>query len=97
MAQTILLDFTVGVKHVATPDLQDFVSKKVENGLNELFPNIRKLCNYRPEDGLYIVYSNDDIVLVTLRVYKSGLVTLAIEYPKGESDVPVVTFDVSIA
>lgn len=95
-AQTILLDFSIEASRIEDELSLKEVAKKLEKGLMEYFPKLKLIFETSTTDGYYYLYSENQTILLNARFFTHGLITLNIEYFKGEQDQPILSFDVSI-
>lgn len=95
-AQTILLDLSIEPDRISDTASQKDVVKQLEKGLNEFFPNLCQVFETSTNDGYYCLYSENGKVMLASRLYHHGLITINIDFYKGEHDLPAISFDVSI-
>lgn len=93
-ANTILLDFSVDPSAVKNESQVSVVSSNIENVLREYLANLKVLTTIRLETDLLKLYSSDGGLSATLRIFNTGLITLNIEFFKGESQEALLSFEV---
>lgn len=94
-AQTVLLDFSIDSSRISDEVAQKDVVKLLEKGLLEFFPQIKLIFETSTSDGHLCVFSQNDTVYVNARFFNHGIITINIEFFKGDAEQPIVNFDVS--
>ncbi|XP_015836536.1 spermine synthase isoform X2 [Tribolium castaneum] len=90
---TILMDFSVDPSAVKNDSQVSVVSSNIENVLREYLANLKTLTTIRLETDVLRLYSSDGGLSATLRIFNTGLITLNIEYLKGESQEALLSFE----
>lgn len=93
---TLLLDFSIDPSQVKSENQITILTTKVENILRDFLTNFKSANSFHVEGSTIKIYTSDLGTITTLRVYDHGLLTLNIEYYKGETQEAVVSFEVSI-
>lgn len=93
-ANTLLLDFTVQPGDLKNEQDMSAAATKVENVLRDHLTNLKLVDSFPVEGGLFRLYTSDRGVVTGVRVFGSGLVTLNIEYFRGEGQEPVLDYKV---
>ncbi|KAF5284245.1 hypothetical protein FQR65_LT00245 [Abscondita terminalis] len=83
--QTILMDFCVDPKDVKTDSQLSILSTNIENVLRDYLSNLKLASTIPVEGEIYKVYTGDMKSILTLRIFNSGMITINIEYLKGEN------------
>lgn len=92
---TILLDFSVDPNCVKNDNQLSVISTNVENVLRDYLTNMKLQNNMMLDDSLFKLYSGDLGVICTVRVFNNGLVTINIEYYKGDKQEPLIDYEVT--
>lgn len=95
-AETVLLDLTIDPSRIGDEVAQKDVVKLLEKGLLEYFPQLKLVFETSTFDGHLCIFSHLDSVYVHARFFNNGIVTINIEFFKGDNEQPLVSFDVSI-
>lgn len=93
---TILLDFSVDPAQVQSDNQISILLTKIENILRDYLTNIKLINNFTVDGSTIKVFTSDLATLTTLRIYNHGLITINIEYFKGDNQEPVISFEVRI-
>ncbi|KAK4878129.1 hypothetical protein RN001_010635 [Aquatica leii] len=83
--QTTLLDFSVDPKDVKNESQLSILTTNIENVLRDFLINLKLMSTFSLDGEIYKVYTGDMKSVVTLRIFNSGLITINIEYLKGEN------------
>lgn len=92
---TILLDFSVDPDQVKNQIQQNTLAQNIENVLRDYLTNLSVLNSLPLDGGLFKLYTSDMGATTALRIFNNGLITLNIDYFKGEKQEPIFNFDVS--
>ncbi|ALC43687.1 CG4300 [Drosophila busckii] len=94
-AQTILFDFTLSAESQTTTSAQrQEVAKVIRSELELLFPQLE--LGYvleTPENGYFAVLHENKETIVTIRIFKQGLLTINVEYYLPDGKEPLISFD----
>ncbi|XP_018567415.1 spermine synthase isoform X1 [Anoplophora glabripennis] len=90
---TILLDFSVDPSVVKNESRLSVVATNVENILREYLTSLKHINSFNYDGGLIKVYTCDPGATVNLRVYSNGLITINVDYFKGDKQEPILTYD----
>ncbi|KAJ8980823.1 hypothetical protein NQ317_000556 [Molorchus minor] len=88
---TILLDFSVDPSTVKNESQLPILATNVENVLRDYLSNLKHVNSFNLNGGLVKIYTSDPGATINLRVYDNGLITVNIDYFKGEEQEPIVT------
>lgn len=91
---TILLDFSVDPSVVKTESQLPVIASNIENVLREYLSGLKLLTSIPFETDLFQLYSGEGGISVNLRIFKTGLITINIEYLKNERDEELLNFEV---
>lgn len=94
--QTVLLDFSIDPCRITDEFSRKNVMKVIIDCLANHFKNITFVYDILTADGYLSVYSDKNIVFFNIRLFNHGIITINIEYYKAETEVQMLTFDVSI-
>lgn len=93
--QTVLLDFSIDpvriVDEIASKDLLKFIKQ----GLNKYFENLKFVYDLKTEDGYLCLFTDKNLVFIQIRFFNHGIITINIEYYKGETENQIMSFEVS--
>lgn len=92
---TLLLDFSVQPSDLKNENDMSTVALKVENVLRDYLTNLKPVDSFAVDGGLFKLYTSDRGVVTSVRVYDSGLVTVNVEYFKGEGQEAILDYKVS--
>lgn len=92
---TILLDFSVDPKSAKNDSALTLLASNIEEVFRDFLTNLKVINNFNLDGSLVKIYTADTGALVNLRIFTSGLITVNIDYFKGDSDDPLLSFDVS--
>ncbi|CAH2005373.1 unnamed protein product [Acanthoscelides obtectus] len=92
-ANTILLDFSVEPAAVKNDNQMQVVATNIENVLKDYLTSLKQVQGLPFQGGLLRLYTADPGVTVFIRIYGNGLITINMEYFKGDKDNPLLTFE----
>lgn len=92
---TLLLDFSVQPNDVKSEQGMSTTVAKIENVLRDYLTNLKVVNSLPVDGGLFKVYTSDKGAVTSVRVYNSGLITINVEYFKGDGQEPVFDYKVS--
>lgn len=92
---TILMDFSIDPKQVKNDSQLSVILTNVENILRDYLTNLKLINTFSVEDGIFKLYSSDLGSIVNIRIFGNGLITVNIEYYKGEKQEPLLSFEVN--
>lgn len=93
---TLLLDFSVQPGELKNEQDMSAAATKVENVLRDHLANLKLVDSFPVEGGVFRLYTSEKGVVINLRVFSSGLITLNLEYFRGDGQEPVLDFKVNI-
>lgn len=94
--QTVLLDFSIEPSRLSDEVSRKELVKNLHNSLIEYFPELTLIFEAATGDGYLCIFSEKQIVLVNVRLFNQGIITINVEYYKSECEQQRLTFDVSI-
>lgn len=94
-AQAILFDFTVDKERTALPIERQEIAKILRHELELVFPQLEMMYQMPMEKGYFCLLAENKEIIVTIRIFLQGLITMNIEYYLEEDKEPLLTFDVS--
>ncbi|XP_067646937.1 spermine synthase isoform X2 [Eurosta solidaginis] len=94
-AQTILFDFTVDAEKISDCKQRQEIAKVVRGEVENIFPQVELVYQMTMEDGYFCVLTENKETIITLRIFRQGLVTMNIEYYLEEGKQPLMSFDSS--
>ncbi|KAF7267375.1 hypothetical protein GWI33_019383 [Rhynchophorus ferrugineus] len=92
---TILLDFSVDPSLTKTDGSFTVLSTNIENVLRDFLTGLKTISSFELEGSLIKIFTANRGTVVNLRIYSNGLVTLNIDYYKGEKQEPLLTLELS--
>lgn len=92
---TILLDFSIDPMRVNGDAECKVIIKSMVESLKKYFSNPVLLFETTCDDGFLALYKDNDVIL-SIRLFRQGLITLNIEYHKKDTDSPKMSFEVRI-
>lgn len=92
---TLLLDFSVQPTDLKTEQDMSSAATKIETVLRDYLTNLKAVDSLPVDGGLFKLYTSDRGVTTSVRVYSGGLITVNIEYFKGDGQEPVLDYKVS--
>ncbi|KAJ8916577.1 hypothetical protein NQ315_000221 [Exocentrus adspersus] len=90
---TILFDFSVNPSLVKNESRLPVVATKVETVLREYLTSMKQVNSFDFSGSLVKTYTCDPGAVINLRVYNNGLITVNIDYFKGEKQEPLLSYD----
>lgn len=94
-AHTLLLDFSVDPTQVKSESQLSLLSTNMENILRDYLSNLKLVTSFNIDGGLFRLYTSDLGAVTSLRIFNNGLITLNVEYYKGDKQEPLLSFEVS--
>lgn len=91
---TLLLDFTLDPSQVKNDNQVSTLMSRVEGIVRDFLSNVKPVNSFHLDGSCIKVLTSDHGTMTTLRVYNHGLLTINIEYYRGEGQEPVVSFEV---
>lgn len=95
--QTVLLDFTIDPVRIGDEIASKDLLKFIKQGLQKYFENLKFVYDLKTGDGYLCCLLSDNKVFIQIRFYNHGIITINIEYFKGETENQIMSFDVSVA
>ncbi|XP_018321679.1 spermine synthase isoform X1 [Agrilus planipennis] len=92
-AHTVLLDFTVDSNQTKNESQKSSISTTIENILRDYLSELKQVSTVPFDDSICKLYTSESNVLITIRIFKNGLVTLNIEYYKPDNKEPLFSFE----
>lgn len=93
--QTILLDFSIDAGRISDDVARKELVQLMEKSLTEYFPKIKLLFETTTSDGHLVLFAENQMVFLNVRLFSHGIITVNIEYFKGENEQQLLSFDVS--
>lgn len=95
-ANTVLLDFSIEPDRVIDELTRKDVMKVIKENLEKYFGNLKIIYDLSVVDGGYLMILSDNTgVVMNVRFFNEGLITINIEYYKKEADPQRISFEVS--
>lgn len=93
--QTVLLDFSIEPSRLSDSGSRKDLVKQLQQTLVKYFPEMILIFEVSVNDGYLSIYSEKSTVLLNVRLFNQGIITINIEYYKGDCDHQRLSFDVS--
>lgn len=93
--QTLLLDFSMDPARLGDESGQKTVFAQLETVLQEYIPNLILAAEIKLDGGSLKLLTGKKGTSVSVRLFDRGLVTVNIEYYKGENEEPLINLKVS--
>lgn len=93
--QTVLLDFSIESSRISDEVARKELIKLLEKSLLDYFPQIHLLYETTTTDGQLCLFAENQTVFLNVRLFNHGIITINIEYFKGEKEKQLLSFDVS--
>lgn len=94
-AETVLLDLAIDSSRISDTAGQKDVLTLLEQGLLEFFPQLKLIFETTTSDGHLYVFSQNGKIILHLRFFNHGIITINIEFFKSDSEQSLFSFDVS--
>lgn len=91
---TILLDFSIDPQAIKSESQLAVISTNIENILRDFLTNLKLVSSISLDGGLVKFYTSDPGATTKLRIYGNGLITINIDYFKGDTQKPLLTYEV---
>jgi spermine synthase len=96
-ANSVLLDFSIDPTRITDELTRKDIVKVIKENVEKFFENLKLIYDMLVEDGYLCILSDGTGVIISLRFFNEGLITLNIEYFKKDSDPPKISFEVSFS
>jgi spermine synthase len=94
-ANTVLLDFSIEPDRVIDELSRKDVMKVIKENLEKYFGSLKIIYDLSVvNDGYLCILSDNSGVVVNVRFYNEGLITINIEYFKKDTDQQKISFEV---
>lgn len=93
--QTVLLDFSIDPVRVQDEIASKDLLKFIKQGLTKYFENLKFVYDLKTEDGYLCLFTDKNLVFIQIRFFNHGIITINIEYFKGETENQIMSFEVS--
>lgn len=94
--QTILLDFSIDPHRIADELSRKDLLRHIRTALEKYFAQLKFVFDVQTDDGYLCVFSDQNVTFINVRFFNHGLITLNVEFFKGEFEAARFSFDVSI-
>lgn len=94
-ANSVLLDFSIEASRINEESARNDVVKVVKENLEKYFGNLSLIYQMQVEDGQLTLFGDNAGVVITVRFFNEGLITLNIEYFLKSGGTPKISFEVS--
>lgn len=93
--QTVLLDFSIDPVRIGDEVASKDLLKFIKQGLKKYFENLKFVYDLKTEDGYLCLFTDKNLVFIQIRFFNHGIITINIEYFKGETENQIMSFEVS--
>jgi len=93
-SQTILLDFTIDPANLGSLGAQQTLAGNVQSALTEFLPGLQQIYFNEVDRGFLCICTASRGIVVTIRGFPQGLITVNIEYFKDEKEEPLLSYEV---
>ncbi|XP_046625326.1 spermine synthase isoform X2 [Neodiprion virginianus] len=93
VVHTVLLDFTVSSNVISDVEKRSNLKTTISNVLGEHIGSLKPLTEMNIDESLLLLYTGVRGTLITVRAYPKGLVTVNIEYYKGDNEESLLNFE----
>lgn len=94
-ANSVLLDFSIEPSRITDELSRKDIVKVIKEKIEKYLGDLKLIYDMLVEDGYLCLLSDAAGVIVSLRFYNEGLITINVEYFKKENDGQKISFDVS--
>lgn len=95
--QTVLLDFSIDPVRIGDEVASKDLLKFIKQGLKKYFENLKFVYDLKTEDGYLCLFTDKNLVFIQIRFFNHGIITINIEYFKGENENQIMSFEVSFS
>lgn len=93
-ANSVLLDFSIEPARITDELSRKEIVKTFKENVEKYFGNLKIVYDMLVDDGYLVLLSDNTGVVLSLRFFNEGLITLNIEYFKKENDPQKISFEV---
>lgn len=93
-ANSVLLDFSIDPTRITDELSRKDIVKVIKENVEKYFGNLKLIYDMLVDDGYLCLLSDNAGVIISLRFFNEGLITLNIEYFKKDSDPQKISFEV---
>lgn len=93
-ANSVLLDFSIEPSRITDELSRKDILKVFKENIEKYFGNLKIIYDMLLDDGYLVLLSDNSGVVLSLRFFNEGLITLNIEYFKKENDPQKISFEV---
>lgn len=93
-ANIVLLDFSIEASRISDEQSRKDIVKSVKENVEKYFENLKIVYDLLVEGDGYLCIFMSQGVIITLRFFNEGLITLNIEYFRKEGAPQKITFEV---
>lgn len=90
-----MLDFSIEPTRLADDVACRELIKLLHSSLTAFFPELALIFETSTGDGRLCVFSEKHVVLLNVRLFNQGIITINVEYYKQENEPQRLSFDVS--
>jgi spermine synthase len=93
-ANSVLLDFSIEPSRISDESSREDMVKVIKENLEKYFGNLKLIYDMLIDDGYMCILNDNSSTIFSIRFFNAGIITLNIEYWKGESDSQRISFEV---
>lgn len=92
-ANSVLLDFSLDPTRISDEVSRKDIVKLCKEHLEKYLDTLKITYDMLTEDGYLCVLSSAGAIITTIRFFNQGLITINIEYYRGECEAPKISFE----
>ncbi|CAD7082079.1 unnamed protein product [Hermetia illucens] len=91
-AHSILLDFLMDPTRFADDNQRNVIFKTIFGELENVFPQLKTVYEMATEDGYLYVLAHNNVLIITLRFFNQGVITINVEFYQDEGQEPKLNY-----
>lgn len=91
--QTVLLDFSIDPVRIGDEVASKDLLKFIKQGLKKYFEDLKFVYDLKTDDGYLCLFTDKNLVFIQIRFFNHGIITINIEYFKGDSEKQIMSFE----
>lgn len=94
-ANTVLMDFSIDPIRINDDCSRKDLLKVIKENLEKFFDQIKIAFDLNTDDSYLCILTDNKGVIISIRFYNQGLITINIEYFKDDNTSTKISFEVS--